>query len=394
MPAECVSPHAESRSRFDRVRALHLCAATGAARILKRLLTDQTLASDLRMDINALSEDGVTALMLALQSGSSRSCRECIDTLLEHGADADIMDEHGNSALHIAVEASNVLRVAQLAPRCPRALRAARADRRTPLHLAVELRHVPMTQTLLEAGAPVSAAELPAECEPLLHVAIKHSTPAVVTLLLRRGVQLHDVDASGVTVLELAAERGDAPLVEELLRFGADACRGQALAAAAARAHVDTIMLLLSRAPSCGTDVLQLNAALCAVANAGHVHVARALLVLGASANARDRYNNTALQLAARRNTAATCELLLHAGAEREEQGSLGMSALAMARTYNCPAAAAVLVLQRADVGALRGRSQGRTFPQRLLVELGLLALSRRAAMLLARRRAHTRARR
>ena len=47
-------------------------------------------------DVNAVNNDGETALLLACNAGQ----RESVDVLLEAGADASIVDVHGDTCLH------------------------------------------------------------------------------------------------------------------------------------------------------------------------------------------------------------------------------------------------------------------------------------------------------
>lgn len=75
-------------------RSLHEAATTGTRSDLRRLLLHQD-----GNDINVLSADGKTALMIACEKG----LHSHVQLLLDNGADLELRDQDGWSALHFAV---------------------------------------------------------------------------------------------------------------------------------------------------------------------------------------------------------------------------------------------------------------------------------------------------
>ncbi|CAD7679107.1 unnamed protein product [Nyctereutes procyonoides] len=77
--------------------ALHLACANGHVDIVKLLI-------DRKCQLNLRDGENTTALMKAVQSQEEA----CVDILLKHGANPDVKDNKGNTALHYAAFGENV----------------------------------------------------------------------------------------------------------------------------------------------------------------------------------------------------------------------------------------------------------------------------------------------
>lgn len=153
-----------------------------------------------------------TRLVEAARHGDVAAVR----TLLDTGADVNVPDGDGSTALHWAASSGNVA----------------------------------MTQALLKAGAHVRAATRIGSITPLF-MAARHGHAAIIDELLKAGATATETNANGTTVLMMAASSGNAPATKLLLDRGADPdakdlTNGQtALMFAAARNSVDAIRVLL-----------------------------------------------------------------------------------------------------------------------------------------------------
>jgi ankyrin repeat protein len=124
-------------------------------------------------------------------------------------------------------------------------------DGSTALHWAASQGELATTQALLKAGASVSAATRIGGITPLF-MATRHGSDAVVDALLKAGARATEANGNGTTVLMNAAAAGNAATVKLLVDHGAnvnaaDATSGQtALMFAAARNSAAAIKVLLA----------------------------------------------------------------------------------------------------------------------------------------------------
>jgi ankyrin repeat protein len=186
-------------------------------------------------DVNALLEDGSTALLWAVHRVDHELARE----LLARGADPDARNVLGATALCEAVSVGDAELV--------RLLLAAGADanlgnddNQTPLMLAARNGSLPLVQALLKAGARVNERETYREQTALMW-AIAAGSPQVVDELIRKGAEV-DVRAAandwgnqitaepraqyrntgGLTPLLFATRFGCVECAKSLLDAGAD----------------------------------------------------------------------------------------------------------------------------------------------------------------------------
>jgi hypothetical protein len=108
-------------------------------------------------NVNRQYLDGTTLLIRAARGGES----ERMEQLLRSGADPNIVDNQGRTALHYAVLARSELAVSALLRAQPQPLLNLQDDAgNTPLHLAVHLGDVVVIRELLAAGADASVPNL------------------------------------------------------------------------------------------------------------------------------------------------------------------------------------------------------------------------------------------
>ncbi|CAM9999230.1 unnamed protein product [Ectocarpus fasciculatus] len=165
----------------------------------------ELLAAGPNIDIRA--EDGYTPLMV------SQDHPELFSELLLHGADTNVQNNYGQTALHEAVERDNGV--------CIEALISAGAstdvkDRtgHTPLHLATINRNRNVMRMLLRSGADIASADN--EGSSALHLAAAHddggsgdsAIGTTMDLLLRWGADENAVDSGHRIPLSVWKENG------------------------------------------------------------------------------------------------------------------------------------------------------------------------------------------
>jgi len=177
-----------------------------------------------------------------------------------------------------------------------------------------------------------------------LHYAVRNDDAPLVDRLIRAGADVKAANRYGITALYLACVNGNAAIIEKLLKAGADAnavsTEGEtALMTASRTGNVDAVKVLLAH----GADVNAKEgwhgetALMWAVAQK-HAAVARELLAKGADVNARSTANKWERQSSAE---------------PREKWLPLGsLSALEFAARQGCVDCVPVLVQAGADINA------------------------------------------
>ncbi|XDV41830.1 hypothetical protein PO909_010630 [Leuciscus waleckii] len=197
-------------------------------------------------DMNSLTQDGLTPLHLASQSGHS----EVVAQLLEAKADLCIRDKQGRTALHWAA-AQGEVGVIQLLLAAGADPNASEKEKKTPLHLAAMQGHTKAVSVLLAGKAKVGAKDMDG-CSPL-HYAARSGKERAAGVLLVSGKNMN-VDDRNVwrrTPLHLAAEHGHELLVGLLLENGAkinslDNNKDTPLHCACRDGHLETVQRLIS----------------------------------------------------------------------------------------------------------------------------------------------------
>jgi ankyrin repeat protein len=155
-------------------------------------------------DVNAARTDGMTALMMASNSGHPGVVGE----LLKAKADVNAVDVNDSSALMLAARGGNE----------------------------------PVVGELIAAGATIDRADLDGQT-PLMAAAMT-GRANIVGMLLKAGAKVNARDAKGNTALTLAARYGDYPQVlQTLLAAGAD-MKPQAATFASTRGYAKSATLL------------------------------------------------------------------------------------------------------------------------------------------------------
>ncbi|KAF4551972.1 Ankyrin repeat-containing protein 2 [Elsinoe fawcettii] len=211
----------------------HTGGFLGLAAAMNRFEPLKTLISK-NLDVNAASEDGLTALHWATKVSSLQA----VHMLLEAGASVQTRDPiYGRSPLHEAAKTSSVDIIALLASK------ADNVDVKdfyglSPLHLAAFNGHCEVACLLLDRGADVNCAELVAELwagaeetleepskpvwatiTPLL-LAVQCGEHEMVRCLVQRGARISDYGEDGHNPLTMAVSRENGTMIETLLELG------------------------------------------------------------------------------------------------------------------------------------------------------------------------------
>lgn len=156
-------------------------------------------------EVNAVDRQGMTPLARCAMVGAIQSAL----WLLQRGADADMQDMHGRTALHIASKhgcteltallatftdvntVTNVC-VSQCDIKCVQ--QTGQQTGWTSLHYACKYRHPEAAAALVEAGANVNPRTCPQHGGPPLLVAVEQAQDETVKMLLDHGADVTAID--------------------------------------------------------------------------------------------------------------------------------------------------------------------------------------------------------
>ncbi len=140
-------------------------------------------------------------------------------SLIEQGADANVSDRNGDTALHIASRYGNQPAVKILLPMI-HDLNTGNEWGYTALHYAAKYDHIEILQWLISNGADANVSDR--NGDTALHIASDYGHQAAVKILLP---MIHDLNTGnrwGYTALHYAAEYGHIEILQLLISNGAD----------------------------------------------------------------------------------------------------------------------------------------------------------------------------
>jgi ankyrin repeat protein len=286
-----------------------------------------------------------------LHRAVSESKSRVVQFLLEHGAEVDLKDKWGQTALHRAAEAG-LRAIAELLLEHNANPNLKNNNTQTPLMLAAANGHKSIVESLLTRGADISAANN--EGQTALFMAVAGNKKEVTELLLANKADVNVRTRSDISILDKTVELGALNLVKLLLSRGAaiNAKRRTgmtALVQAIAAGNEQLVEFFLSQHADAniryeakfldgpdqpnpqgyqGINLRTQLTPLMLAAHDGNPSIARHLLKAGAEVNAVDGGGVTALHWAVKRDRKELVDFLLEAGAEPNTKDRLGLTPL------------------------------------------------------------------
>lgn len=325
---------------FDGMSVLHLAVAVPDERVLSWFLSQG-------LDVNVSTHAGETPLMRAAGAIRDESSEPATGdwalrdarALIAAGADINLTDAMGRSALHHACQAG-AGEIAALLVLAGADLSLSDSNDDTALHLAVDGGFDGIVRLLLENGAdPQSLNSLGFSG---LHILAERAsldmTPAhlrIADALIQAGADLMQHDNRGFTPLVAAAASGNIPIAAVFVARHADVSAedGAALRQAVTFEDDDMTDLLIKAGalvdqPSYPEQDQPLHTA----AQEGFAHGVKVLLDKGADIDARNIDGETPLLVAARCRKYEVVSLLLARGASPHAEDHYGVTALTAAQ--------------------------------------------------------------
>jgi ankyrin repeat protein len=263
-------------------------------------------------NVNAKDERGVTPLMYAAWVGSP----EAMKLLLDRGADPNLINSSGSTALMMAV--TEISKVRMLVERGADVNKATPRGRTALLLAAMSEPSADIVRLLIGAGADVKAVD--AFDTTFLNAAAFGNDAGTVRQALDAGVEVDKVDFQGFTPLINASSNGNLESVRMLLAKGANV---NVVSGDGAFQKVKA-----------GTIALAKFTPLISAAPFAPFEVVKTLLDAGAKVNAQDIRGMTPLMLAVAtdRQNAETIRALIAKGADVNIKSLAGETALDWAR--------------------------------------------------------------
>ena len=290
-------------------------------------------------DVNRQDERGHTALWWAAWYGHV----EVIGALLEAGANSELADETGTTAVTVAVQRG-------WPPAIEALVGLEYQSQSTGMSKNAETGADKGHEVVKEAGFPFNAPEDVTvwrcgsndlsdfvsdwdDQEHALFVVATHGRITSASCLIQVGTDVDCRNNKGQTPLMIAAKKGDVAMVELLLGHGAqlellNELGQTALFEAAAWGQKGVVEALLEDGADITTNDQFGRTLLMAAAKFGHEDTAVILLAAGADPNDMDVQGKTALIHAASAGSHAVALLLLSRGSELEKEDKGGMTPL------------------------------------------------------------------
>lgn len=184
-------------------------------------------------DKEILMREAVTEDLLKFQQAALDGDLEKIKSLLENSIDINALDENGFSALHFAVQENHIQVVKYLLEKGASVDSSSLEDPGefsgwTPLHLACLFGYLEIVKLLLENGADVNFTTAQGEIEggeakgwTALHCACAKNHIEIVKLLLEKNARLNLTDNDNRTPLHIAYIFGHQNIMKILIEKGA-----------------------------------------------------------------------------------------------------------------------------------------------------------------------------
>jgi len=280
--------------------ALVLAAQQGNAKALKILI-------DSGANLDALTKDGKTALDCAAAAGFMEICK----LLIDYGADVKKSKEFCRlQRLRRQVQHQQAESVKSFASEERATL--------TPLMVAAAAGDVAATMECLTSGADIEETSVDTG-ETAFMLAASNGHCEILHILLSNGANIDATNAKGWTTLMLCARSGNVKVVDLLTSRGADVNhaspdRWTALAEASCRGNVPIMKLLLECKADTETPSMHDWTPLMHAAFRGDLEAVSLLLEAGADMNIISPHDETALLLAAAGKHRKICHMLLDAG--------------------------------------------------------------------------------
>lgn len=275
------------------------------------------LIEDGNVNIDDQDDKGMTALMHAI---SSEICFDCIEYLINKGANRTIKNNNGKTALDIAIEGRHKLTKFLLTMYDKPNEEI--TNGLTPLMFAINNEFKDSAKILItEYNVDVKNKDL-YDRTALHHACSKDNRFLdIVQLLIDEGADVNAEDNAVDTPLHYVSLNGNLDVVKLLIDKGANvnaenSVKTIPLHYASTNGYLDVVKLLIHKGANINAKNSHGNIPLHEASESGHLDIVKLLIYKGANINAKNNSNNTPLILAGKNNHKETVKFLIEKGAE------------------------------------------------------------------------------
>ncbi|XP_027194970.2 rabankyrin-5 [Dermatophagoides pteronyssinus] len=238
----------QGKEDCDGQTPLHMACSWGMAEVVETLI-------NLEVDANLVDQEGKTALHIAILNQN----HQIIDLLLNYSAcDAHKADNYGLTPFALAIKLKSRPTAQALCRRDCDIAEQRDGKGRTYLHVALQRNDYDAVLFLLDNGVNVNCRVADSQRKAPLHLAAETGSEIILRTLVLAGTELNVVTQQNQTALHLASDLDKYQMVEILLDMGIDASvqdsnGNTALHLAAMKAHHNTCRVLMERGsrPGC-----------------------------------------------------------------------------------------------------------------------------------------------
>ena len=268
-------------------------------------------------NINLTDASGMSALHILSWHCFRNKLGSLIDELVAVGASLKAVDKNGRTPLFLAVAHNNKLACTELIRRGA-SVHARDSRGNTPLMLASKKNFTEVCWTLVEAGSRLTGCDV--DMNSFLIRAIKDGNATVFDICLRHAVDVHSSDENGDQALVLAAKHRQRHMTRRLLCAGADVNitdhSGRSLLSIAVTLGDASLVCELLKRGATADGSLNFTQLFCDAARKGLVKDMGLYTEAGASLEQRDANGLTALHNAVRCQQPDAVNWLIEQGAE------------------------------------------------------------------------------
>lgn len=332
--------------------AVHLAAAMEDGILLAYLIQQGA-------DIHVKGPDGFTALTMAARKGNVK----CIELLLRHGADINIVD-HCNKLqpIHYAANCDNGLHCVKMLEEAGADLTSRNDDGYMPIHFAAECRCRDTLQYLLEKGGDPNSENI--KKKRPLHYAGRLGQAENIRLLLENGAKIDAVNTKGRQALHEYCACSSTVFCKETMHLlikdniNAKDHNGMTPLHNTCWLVIDTGFLTAQELVELGADFAatdRLGRQPLMYALIGHSHrLTEMLLSKGAHLNCKDYSGRTPLHFACYCGNLIGVKQLLNVGVEIDAEDDSSCTPLAYAKSRGHSDIAKLLIDSGADQNKVR----------------------------------------
>ena len=191
--------------------AFHLCIKHNNLSLINALI-------NYGISINHIGSGGYSPLMDAVENQQPAIVKIFINF---HGVDFNIVNEAGNSCLHLACETGNLIITKMIVEKTGDLLinLPTKYSQDIPLHIAAEIGHIGMIHYLLQKSPESLNTKNFENATPLMAAVKAQQLESVMALLSQEGIETDTQDKKGRTALHIAIELENEEIAEEIVNI-------------------------------------------------------------------------------------------------------------------------------------------------------------------------------